>query len=268
MKKILLVGQLGEIVRSINDGLLREFSVQICSEQIEMVQSMAKIVKPDMFIFCQIGIRELDVAFFEWVKANYPQIPVLVISTEDDWREIAKYCNSVQFDRFFRPVTIHAISEKCKELTASKLILPKGKESEDSEEQTDTGIISSNAKSKKVIMVVDDNPIVLRNVKSILDEKYETIVVPSGEKALTLIPKKRPDLVLLDYEMKGINGRETFEAMLNDEYMSTIPVIFLTSVSSKDMVLDVLKSKPAGYILKPIDKERLFDEIAKVTEYV
>ena len=32
-----------------------------------------------------------------------------------------KYCNSVQFDRFFRPVTIHAISEKCKELTASKL---------------------------------------------------------------------------------------------------------------------------------------------------
>lgn len=267
MKKILLVGQLGEIVRSINDGLLREFSVQICSEQIEMVQSMAKIVKPDMFIFCQIGSHESDVAFFEWVKRNYPQIPVLVISTEDDWREIAKYCNSVQFDRFFRPVTIHAISEKCKELTASKLILPKGKVNEDDEEQTDTGIIS-DVKRKKVIMVVDDNPIVLRNVKSILDEKYETIVVPSGEKALALIPKKRPDLVLLDYEMKGINGRETFEVMLNDEYMSTIPVIFLTSVSSKDMVLDVLKSKPAGYILKPIDKERLFDEITKVTEYV
>lgn len=267
MKKILLVGQLGEIVRSINDGLLREFSVQICSEQIEMVQSMAKIVKPDMFIFCQIGIHELDVAFFEWVREKYPQIPVLVISTEDDWREISKYCNGVQFEKFFRPVTIHAISEKCKELTSSKLIISKEKLEDDSEDQTETGIIKP-VTGKKVIMVVDDNPIVLRNVKSILDEKYETIVVPSGEKALLLIPKKRPDLVLLDYEMKGIDGRETFEAMLNDEYMSKIPVIFLTSVSSKDMVLDVLKSKPAGYILKPIDKERLFDEIIKVTEYV
>lgn len=266
MKKILLVGQLGEIVRSINDGLLREFSVQICSEQIDMIQSMTKIVHPDLFIFCQIGIKELDVAFFEWVKANCPQIPVLVITTEDDWMDISKYCNSVQFDRFFRPVTIHAISEKCKELLASKLIITSDNGQEELE--VDENRIVREADLRKTIMVVDDNPIVLRNVKSILDEKYDTIVVPSGEKALQLIPRKRPDLILLDYEMKGMNGRETFEEILKDESMATIPVIFLTSVSNKDMVLNVLKSKPAGYILKPIDKERLFLEIDKVIKYV
>lgn len=126
-------------------------------------------------------------------------------------KKISKYCNGVQFEKFFRPVTIHAISEKCKKLTSSKLIISKEKVKNDGEDQTETGIIKP-VTGKKEIMVVNDNPIVLRNVKSILDEKYETIVVPSGEKALLLIPQKRPDLVLLDYEMKGIDGRETFEA--------------------------------------------------------
>lgn len=66
---------------------------------------------------------------------------------------------------------------------------------------------------------------------------------------LELIPKKKPDLVLLDYEMPGMDGKMIFEAMLEDEYMSQIPVIFLTSISQKDRVYGVLKSVPAGYIL-------------------
>lgn len=76
-------------------------------------------------------------------------------------------------------------------------------------------------------MIVDDNPLVLRNMKSILEEKYDIFLVPSGEKALELIPKKHPDLVLLDYEMPGMDGKAVFEAMTQDDEMKTIPVIFL-----------------------------------------
>ena len=58
MQKILLIGELGEIIRSINECLVNDFQVQLCSEQMDMVKGMAKIVKPDMMIVCQIGIDE------------------------------------------------------------------------------------------------------------------------------------------------------------------------------------------------------------------
>ena len=113
-------------------------------------------------------------------------------------------------------------------------------------------------------MIVDDSPLVLRNMKTMLEERYDVFLAPSGEKALELIPRKRPDLLLLDYEMPGMDGKDVFEAMLEDDYMKTIPVIFLTSIAHKEQVYGVLKSVPAGYILKPADRDRLMDEIKRV----
>ena len=73
MQKILLIGELGEIIRSINECLVNDFQVQLCSEQMDMVKGMAKIVKPDMMIVCQIGIDELDHAIFTWAKEEMPK---------------------------------------------------------------------------------------------------------------------------------------------------------------------------------------------------
>lgn len=50
MKKILLIGKLNEIVRSLNECLMNDFQVQLCSEELENIKGMYKIVKPDMVV--------------------------------------------------------------------------------------------------------------------------------------------------------------------------------------------------------------------------
>lgn len=114
---------------------------------------------------------------------------------------------------------------------------------------------------KKKILVVDDTPLMLRNLKNMLDKKYDVALATSGRQALRVIPEENPDLVLLDYEMPEMDGKAVFEAMLEDPEMKEIPVVFLTSVSKKSTILSILKSKPAGYILKPAEQGNLLDTI-------
>ena len=52
---------------------------------------------------------------------------------------------------------------------------------------------------KKKIMIVDDSPVMLRSMKSILDRTYTVYLATSGKQALHAIPEKEPDLLLLDY---------------------------------------------------------------------
>lgn len=281
MHKILLVGELGDIVRSINECLMGDFQIQLCSEQLDMVKAMAKIVKPELIVVCQIGIEELDGAIFRWAKEEMPKTPVLVISTEESYGFISKFCNTGQFDKLFRPVTTQVMVEKCHMMIEAgvrpqqEVVIPeeKAKEGElhaespvETEERNNDAV--NQEKQQYKIMIVDDSPLVLRNLKGVLEETYKVFVVPSGEKALELIPKKQPDLLLLDYEMPGLDGKDVFEAMLADEYMKTIPVIFLTSIAQREQVYGVLKSVPAGYILKPADTDRLMAEISKVLKNV
>ena len=269
MKKILLIGELGDILRSLNDCLVEEFQVQLCSEQVDMIRNMAKIVRPELILVCQIGVDELDHAIFSWIREQQPATPVLVISTSDGWGKIRDYCRGGQFGRLFRPVTKQELIDKCNQMLKNGQAEQKGLEKAKTpslEENADSAVVQESRQGAKQykIMVVDDSPLVLRNTKNILEEEYQVFLAPSGEKALELIPKKQPDLVLLDYEMPGMDGKQVYEIMLKDEYMRTIPVIFLTAIARKDQVFGVLRSKPAGYILKPADKERLFEEIHKV----
>ena len=64
---------------------------------------------------------------------------------------------------------------------------------------------------------------------------------------MTAIGKKRPDLILLDYEMPVCDGRQTLEMIRADEELKDIPVIFLTGVNDREHIESVLSLKPAGY---------------------
>ncbi|WP_078038187.1 response regulator [Oribacterium sp. C9] len=116
-------------------------------------------------------------------------------------------------------------------------------------------------RSRKLIMVVDDNAMTLRSIKEMLQEYYDIAVATSGMKALTTMGKNPPDLILLDYEMPVCDGKQTLEMIRADSEFETIPVIFLTSVSDREHVEAVLSLKPAGYILKPPVKEKLMGAI-------
>ena len=118
--------------------------------------------------------------------------------------------------------------------------------------------------NKPHILVVDDNAMILRNIKCILDPYYSVAVAPSALHAFLLIGKQKPDLILLDYEMPEMNGKEVLEKLKSDEEMKDIPVAFLTSIDTKEVVVELLALKPAGYLLKPVESQALLNKVFEI----
>lgn len=104
------------------------------------------------------------------------------------------------------------------------------------------------------ILVVDDNPTNLATIKGILDGIYKVYAVDSGEMALKFLAKQRPNLVLLDIEMPGMNGIELLCLMKADPKLADIPVIFLTLKNDIDVEANAFRLGAADYIRKPVNE--------------
>jgi len=116
-------------------------------------------------------------------------------------------------------------------------------------------------KQKNKILIVDDDPANLAILHSILKDDYIISVSKSGEKALEIIPKFRPDLVLLDIVMPGLSGYDVCKKIRENKSFSFIKIIL---VSGKAKVEERLAGYEAGaddYITKPFVREEL---VAKV----
>ncbi|MBQ2706064.1 MAG: response regulator [Agathobacter sp.] len=122
--------------------------------------------------------------------------------------------------------------------------------------------IKNNGKhTKKKILVVDDSGVMLRNVKGWLEDYYQVSLANSGTMAIKYLSTNRPDLVLLDYEMPVINGKQVLEMIRSESEFSSIPVMFLTSKNDKETITQVLGLKPEGYILKSTKPEQIIQMI-------
>ena len=92
---------------------------------------------------------------------------------------------------------------------------------------------------KKRILVVDDDNMNLARTRIILGKEYDVVLADSGIEALAKLQNKKADMVLLDIDMPGMNGLETFERM--KKFAADIPVIFLTASGLKEDVQNAIK---------------------------
>ena len=132
----------------------------------------------------------------------------------------------------------------------------------------DIGEIMENGleKAKDKILVVDDSAAMLRNVKGWLKDKYEVILANSGEFAMKYLSSELPDLILLDYEMPGMDGKAVLSAIRSSHRTKDLPVIFLTSKGEKQDVVEVMSLKPEGYILKTEEPQKIVQRIEEFLE--
>ena len=99
---------------------------------------------------------------------------------------------------------------------------------------------------KKRILVVDDSGAMLRSVKGWLEDKYQVILANSGTMAIKYLAIRKPDLILLDYEMPICDGKQVLEMIRSEVEFSDIPVMFLTNKSDKESVMSVSGFKLEG----------------------
>lgn len=108
------------------------------------------------------------------------------------------------------------------------------------------------------ILVVDDEPAILDFVRAFLeDEGYRVSVGRNGAEALRQVQDHRPDLVLMDIMMPGLDGREVVRQLQEHPVHSAIPVILMSAAVRWDHAVD----GPIQFLRKPFDLDQLLSMI-------
>jgi two-component system cell cycle response regulator len=112
------------------------------------------------------------------------------------------------------------------------------------------------------ILVVDDGKAIRDSLRAILEkENYEVLEAEDGSSGLQLIKVEKPDLVLLDLVMPGLDGLKVCRAVKSDPELNKIPILMTTSKGEKEDIILGLESGADDYIVKPFDRNELLARI-------
>jgi putative nucleotidyltransferase with HDIG domain len=107
------------------------------------------------------------------------------------------------------------------------------------------------------LVVIDDNPEVLKLMKLLLADEFDLHLASSGEQGLALIRDKMPDLVLSDVSMPGMDGHQLCRRIKDDESLKHIPVILVTARTGAEMLNEGIEAGADDYVAKPFDSVEL-----------
>lgn len=110
---------------------------------------------------------------------------------------------------------------------------------------------------KKKILLIDDEEdfatLLKLNIEMISD--YDVLMAPNGEVGLDLVQRHKPDLVLLDFRMPGINGLETLKRI--KAIIPDLPVAMVTAVFKEEETKQCFEAGAFEYVTKPVDLKHL-----------
>lgn len=110
------------------------------------------------------------------------------------------------------------------------------------------------------ILAVEDKVSSLRQIKEILDGRYEITIVNSGRQALEFLKEKKPDLIFIDVAMPNKRGIETAKE-IRERIPEQIPVVFVSVLHDIQTVMECRNVKAADYIVKPFEPSYLKERI-------
>lgn len=287
--KVLLMGNNKMIINEFFTYMDMSFECCSTSDRYDDIVNHVKYIHPHALVYCLHGENPDDLKRFVNVqeKISASRVAIVVVGDDEDCRLFENVASSVEAKMFHRPLTSQRLEEglvkflkekypedtevkrsvtvteselKTKDVmrVAEELLAQLAKEEEREKKE------QAEAVKRKHILVVDDDSSVLKLLKGYLTERYDVATAISGKIALKFLETKRTDLVLLDYEMPNENGAEVLAKIRENANTAGLPVVFLTGVTERKKILDVLAMKPQGYLTKPIDMEKLSSTIKGV----
>ena len=207
-----------------------------------------ELMKPDAYVIFMESAFSEAITQIPRLKANdiFNGCPIFVIGKSDDCKDFENDHPNTANMVIRRPISADNLA-----LTIQGY-LEKGFDE----------IISDD--HKKRILVVDDDRTILKMIKTALEDKYEVTAMLNGVMVEKFLSTNYVDLIILDYEMPIMTGAEVFRKIKANEKYSKIPICFLTGVSDRSKVEEIMALKPRGYLLKPINMEMLLATIANL----
>jgi PleD family two-component response regulator len=217
-----------------------------------MFQGVRKVFKPDLVVICFVDYLKPDSRFMSFIEDKNRSVPVLTVGIEVVDAFYAKTQTGGGIVHLPRKAPAQIFLQQVCSLVGLSM---------HSINHTPSSL---NESGKPRILVVDDFGMLLRQVRMMLKDRYDVEVATTGVQAMASIGRMKPDLILLDYAMPVHDGKKVFEVLKLSEETKDIPVVFLTGVSDNARVEEIINLRPAGYLLKPPNKERLVEMIENV----
>ena len=120
---------------------------------------------------------------------------------------------------------------------------------------------------QKKVLIVDDELSILVPLKFLLEKNnYRVDLAQSGKDALDMITQSKPDLVLLDIMLPGIDGWEVCEIIRLNENLRDVKIVFLTARGQNEEIAKGLALGADAYIVKPFSNAVLVDTVKGLLE--
>lgn len=201
-------------------------------------------IKPDI-ILLDIEMPGMD--GFEFLKKLHvmkecAEIPVIGVTGQVDKITILRFIGEGAVAYLMKPVEKQLLLDKIEEALRK----------------------SDEQRSKKKILLVDDEPESLLFYKSALERDYSVVTLNSSKLALEYLQKFVPDLIILDYQMPLFNGRALYQILSKMERLADVPVIFLTGSTEMEVLLECAALHPRAVVLKSTGKEGLIEKVKDI----
>ena len=247
-----------------------------------------KFMDLDIMIYCLNQETKENMAKMVTVKQRVEKmnIPFIIVGNQDDCTDFDKTAINIADLTVLKPSTAGMIQEQIVKFMKQRQDLAKQEEeaelaaqaeaveqklAEELQKETEAETTQPDSPQeepmeelesvRKHILIIDDDPHMLKVLKHHLSNKYDVATAVSGAIALRFLQKKKTNLILLDYAMPQMDGPAVLEQLHANPETQDIPVLFLTGASEKDKIQKALSLNPQGYLLKPVDQETLLERI-------
>ena len=119
------------------------------------------------------------------------------------------------------------------------------------------------------VLLVDDQGLLRAGLRALLDAEDGIEVVGEagdGEQAVALAREQRPDVILMDIRMPGVDGLEATRRIVADPGLASVKVVVLTTFEIDEYVFEALRSGAAGFLLKEADPEEIVRAVRVAAE--
>ncbi|MBF0179193.1 MAG: response regulator [Magnetococcales bacterium] len=117
---------------------------------------------------------------------------------------------------------------------------------------------------KATILIVDDQPITIQILDGILHEAYRVLFASNGMEALESVEDHKPDLILLDVVMPGVDGHQVCSILKSDPATRSIPIVFITAMNDEQAAETGKRLGAEECIVKPIDPATVLTKIRHI----
>lgn len=251
MDGIVFLSETNGVAKNLFAQLSKEFNSKFQEINADALNNILKD-KPQLIIVSVNYLYEVQQSIVSSILMNIHDVPIVIYGDRDVCHAYYQNTQSDVIGYIITPITDEDFINRLKTIWKSNI---------GSKKDVLRQPVAAKQNKRKVL-VVDDDPVCLRQMMNMLKNDFVVAVATSGKLCLDYLSHEKPDIILLDYMMPEMDGVQTLKMIRQNPKWANIPVLFLTGVQDKNMIQEALNVKPQGYILKNSGNSSLLKKIS------